>query len=112
MTTYPLYPFGPQEKVPKLTSLKAVETGLGQAVVRLSKPATRDTGAAVLNWDSRKRERYVHPSPIGRSMGASPSIGLPDLDFLRNKGVSIHKRVPIVGRCFSPFLPRYLRPPT
>jgi hypothetical protein len=86
MTTYPLYPFGPQEKVPKLTSVKAVETGLGQAVVPLSKPATRDTGAAVLNWDSGKRERYVHRSPIGRSMGASPSIGLPNLDFSEKQG--------------------------
>jgi hypothetical protein len=30
-------------------------------------------------------------------MGASPSIGLPDLDSLTNKGASIRKRVPIVG---------------
>jgi hypothetical protein len=45
-------------------------------------------------------------------MGASPSIGLPDLDSLTNRGASIRKRVPIVGRCFSPFLPRILGPPT
>jgi hypothetical protein len=35
-------------------------------------------------------------------MGASPSIGLPDLGSLTNKGASIRKRVPIVGRCLSP----------
>jgi hypothetical protein len=45
-------------------------------------------------------------------MGASPLIGLPDLGSLTNKGASIRKRVPIVGRCFSPFHPRNLRPPT
>jgi hypothetical protein len=45
-------------------------------------------------------------------MGASPSIGLPDLGSLTNKGASIRKRVPIFGRCFSPFHPRNLRPPT
>ena len=43
-------------------------------------------------------------------MGASPSIGLPDLDSLTNRGSSIRKRVPIVGRCFNPFLPRILGP--
>jgi hypothetical protein len=44
-------------------------------------------------------------------MGASPSIGLPDLGSLTNKGASIRKRVPIVGRCLSPFLPRILGAP-
>jgi hypothetical protein len=33
-------------------------------------------------------------------MGASLSIGLPDRGPLTNRGASIRRRVPIVGRCF------------
>jgi hypothetical protein len=43
-------------------------------------------------------------------VGASPRSASPDL-ALPDTGASIHKRVPIVGRCFSPFLPRNLRLP-
>ena len=36
-------------------------------------------------------------------MGAAPSIGLPDLVSLTNRGASIRKRVPILGECFRLF---------
>lgn len=36
-------------------------------------------------------------------MGASLSIGLPDLGFLTTGGASIRKRVPMLGRCIRPF---------
>jgi hypothetical protein len=45
-------------------------------------------------------------------MGASLSIGLPDRGPLTNRGASIRRGVPILGRCFSPFLPRNLPFPT
>ena len=36
-------------------------------------------------------------------MGASPRSASPDLALPDNRGASIHKRVPIVGRCCRPF---------
>ena len=43
-------------------------------------------------------------------MGGLPSIGLPDLNFLRTTGLNIRKRVPIVGRCLTLSTPEFAAP--
>src|ERR1700736_4930094 len=83
--------------------------GVDQTIV--PRPAHLKHGAAVVpNWDSGKMERYVI-----RSRPEAPWGLLVDRAsrsrFSDKPGASIHKRVPIVGRCCRPFPFQKLRPP-